>query len=917
MRRLFTKQAVVTPFENGTNTNEEEDGFRRQPYEYYGSNEDVDWQHVRVSQPSSNRQNERFNQNVNPHLASQRAIQTTYPAYEEVHSGTKEDVKRRTKSREAKRQNSVGHAKQHSNLSNAKIRNSKSYYGDTSSDPALLDYRMQDQQGAAYTGNRLEHARDTAFGHQSNPQQFEQIRYPDGMPNPHDARKENDLHSQHREASAAFARSHPVQTRHSGMVEPGFSHPQASSDDRYLSNRPPNTIPVERSQDRYVDRSDDKNDNLPSREGKGKMKNWLVGLAKKGEMKRVNDKYQTGWEGQDSQESLQYDRNEQNNTDSQPTLPSSGRASPTKRKAEMQSSAWRDWKGIAKAKEKVEEGIITQQIGWLCAQDERFWEQDHLIPLVSAISHSEAASKEAAKALRKEFKMGSESAQFGSVKLMAILYLRTGDRFRLQMANKRFLETIEDVYADKHTSSKMRGRLLVVWSMLAHRSRLDADLQPITKMFNRIKPVDMPVDGTPLDEQNDLFHTQDEAVIDPILVTKQENPQDNRSRSQPEMPPRAPNAEEQITMQSSLDNHFAAVRQSQSEAEQYAQFAAQQAEDMQRLREESNVARGNAQLLAETLIEDGLEAPLLGEFLEKTKLSHDFISQQIPWASAQAEQARNMREGLESEDQTMTEEEKLLEDLLDAHEKITNAQSMVEEAQLRRQEDEEEAQILNRSMREMRMDRNALVTDPETGHVYHYDGSHLSHTSASGSRSVSPSPMHSASMNTAVPASKNGFLAPPMQPSKSAQSAPDPVHLQFIQQDLNRSATTNSAPTPAFTHSRDNSLSGSGTLAGPRPMQINSPKKKSMGLPMSSYDKPSNNNEEDESVDVTTPIVPSEKALGKRRAISIRENSPIEDQSHFGSFNAASSNGQQDRSVAKGDEREGSLLARPPPALPS
>lgn len=915
MRRLFAKQAVVTPFENSNTNDEGNDYKQQQPYEYNGSNEDVDWQHVRISQTNSNRQSEQHSSNLNPQKPLQRGGKpAAYPAYEEVHSGSKEDAKKRGKSRDAKRQNSIGHDRNHANLSNAKLRNSKFYYGDVQSDPVPLEYQMQDQNSNPYERSRYDHIR-------SDHQQFEQVRYPEPMPNPYHARREDIHQSQPQGRNIAIVRSNDVQRGLPLPQDQGVSQFQPSLDERYQSNRQNDTIPVERSQDRYVDRVDDSNDFLPNREGKGKMKNWLVGLKKKGDNKKANEKHQGGLEDHDSQESLPHDRNEEIYTESQPIISTSGRTSPTKRKPESQAPAWRDWKGMAKGKEKGEEGLITQQIGWLCAQDEQYWEQDHLTPLLSAVSHSEAASREAAKALRKEIKLGSESAKYGSVKLMAILFLRTGDRFKLQMANKRFLDVIEDVYGDKRTSSKMRGRLLVVWSMLAHQSRHDADLQPITKMFNKIKPVDMPVDGTPLDEQNDLFHTQDEARTDAVIISSRENLNEDWPAQRPELPERGQIAEQRDIMASSIESDFDQLHSSQSEADHYAQIAAQHADDLQRLHEESNVARGNAQLLAETLIEDGLDAPLLPEFLEKTKLSHEFISQQIPWASAQAEQARSMRERMEGESQTMTEEERLLEDLLDAHEKITNAQSMVEEAQLRRQEEEEEAQILDRSMREMRMDRNALVTDPETGHVYHYDDVHAAaHASASGSRSVSPSPMTIASGNVAIPASKNGLLAPPMQPSKSSQSVPDNAISQFAQQDLNRSATTNSAPTQAFpSHSRGNSLSNSGTLAGPRAMQINSPMKTNMALPMSNYDRQSHNDEGDESLDITTPIVPSEKALGKRRAMSIREGSPVDDHSPnpLHSLSAASSNGSQIRNAPQEGNREGVLLARPPPALPN
>lgn len=699
-----------------------------------------------------------------------------------------------------------------------------------------------------------------------------------------------------------------------GTAASHLQHPSIEIPSNFRSQTGMREVYAERPQERYVDQYDEHRVQDSGREaGKDRVKRILFGRKK--QQDRVEKQHEGGHE--DSDEGSFEDK--RTSLRDNEALNRSGRSSP-KKGMESMPPAWLDWKGLAKVGAKSEAGAIPQQIAWLCSQDEQIWSQEMTKPLFDAVSRSEAASKEAAKALRKELKSGANEQTYHAVKLWALFFRHTGDRFKLQLANKRFLEALEDLYSDKRTSTQTRGRLLVGWSMLAHESQSDADLQPITKMFNKMKPGEMPTNGVPLDPDNDLFHTADETTQTTRVTLSA--PLEAGDDSFVPLPPDE-NLHVHTDTESATRKHEHVVQQ-----------AARHADDLHRLHEECNVARSNAQLLTETLIEDGLDALLLPEFAEKTRLSHDFISAQIPWASSQAEMSRQRSEDrnkvkAHAAQSGMTPEEALLQDLLDAHEKVVSVQGMIQEAEDRRREEAEEAQILDRSMREMRMDRSALVHDPETGNVYHYEDvprrASMEETRPSGSRSVSPArrPLPEASTNVDAMQTQGGLLAPPMQVSLSSSSAP-----VGSAEQLDRSSTTASAPSTG-----NRTIVNQLYRGGPRPMQsqagLSSPGQARNTPPappprllpdsstlasgraqnQQSTSSDGFSNKYDESSDIMTPIQPSEKALGKRRAVSIHGSSPTTESSEAPApFTIPPSNATPDR--------EDKLLTRPPPALP-
>ncbi|PWN26135.1 hypothetical protein BDZ90DRAFT_261466 [Jaminaea rosea] len=142
---------------------------------------------------------------------------------------------------------------------------------------------------------------------------------------------------------------------------------------------------------------------------------------------------------------------------------------------------------------------VSSRIGQLCSLPPSSHDSALLHALISLISPSDKASKEAARSLRKEFKWGQPPGQLRAVRVWGVLMLHSSDAFKRHVASKRFLDVLEGLIQDPKTSLLVKGRLLSVWAMLAHEYRGGRVLEEVTKAYNRVRPKDWPKDGMPLD----------------------------------------------------------------------------------------------------------------------------------------------------------------------------------------------------------------------------------------------------------------------------------------------------------------------------------------------------------------------------------------------------------------------------------
>ncbi|UZJ53062.1 hypothetical protein CBS101457_002382 [Exobasidium rhododendri] len=730
---------------------------------------------------------------------------------------------------------------------------------------------------------------------------------------------------------------------------------------------------VVRPESRYIDRYADIKTLQSATIGIGvdKVKRKLFGKKKK------EEKEEDGKAKESSEEWAKVERSTSNSFDHQQQQnlkPVANIEAQDRRGGSHHPHVLTPWLNGTKAQKLTEESI-TSQLGLLCITEEDKWDWNHIAGVVDLIAHSEAASKEAARALRKEFKLGEEEPRLRAIRLWVIICVRASDRFRLQVANKRFLESLEDLYTDKKGTTRIRGRLLVAWSMLADEYQQDQELSSITKMFNKIKPNDMPMNGMPLNLSHDLFnpsgsveqqqqqqpppqrksgtvpssqdiyhdhhavHQQNKPTL--RLVEAEQQQQQEQQQLQQQHYQQQQNTLDQTQSHSQIpfrenDDGLALAAPIPFRDDESLQQIARLHDDYRRLHEECQVARSNAQLLLESLIEHGLESDLVKEFADKTQLSQDFILAQIPWASAQVDSSRLEKQDRVANGQAEPEGEKssssaeaevLLDDLLDTHEKLLAAIGMVEEARDRQREEDEERQVIDRSMREQRIDRSQLVQDAVTGDLISIEGGGglvppaMDRGQGSSSRSRSPSPAAAAS----PPTVRRPLPIPGHDPfsmtSSVLSSPPPPSSLPLLDNATStaRSVMRNGQSYPAPPPAAAQKVGG-----GPRPMNGSDHSSSHMsqsaaGFKTADVDINYDDAEAEDSVTMT-PMKPSEKALGKRRAVSIRESiSPLSSKGDSRAFELAHQvdNLSMSSAAAAADPAmEATLRARPPPALP-
>ncbi|KAM0786118.1 hypothetical protein ACM66B_006928 [Microbotryomycetes sp. NB124-2] len=240
---------------------------------------------------------------------------------------------------------------------------------------------------------------------------------------------------------------------------------------------------------------------------------------------------------------------------------------------------------------------VSNAIGWSCASST--FDFPYILSLADHLSSSSAASKEAAKALRKEFKHATPEAQERAVRLTGILMRNTDLRFREQVASKKFLAELSDLHSNKKTDPRVKDMIVRVLSPLAFEYQRDAELNPITTLYNKIKSPEAPINGLPLDP--------DDPLLQPTLDPRTSGNTQGRRRA----PQRLPSQSEQLSD----------------------------------LRRQAEQARGDARLLSDALSyakpdDDVKQNEIVQEFHLKCFEAQEFLSNNLHWATVQAERSR-------------------------------------------------------------------------------------------------------------------------------------------------------------------------------------------------------------------------------------------------------------------------------------
>ncbi|KAF8553627.1 hypothetical protein OG21DRAFT_1463829 [Imleria badia] len=362
---------------------------------------------------------------------------------------------------------------------------------------------------------------------------------------------------------------------------------------------------------------------------------------------------------------------------------------------------------------------LTRMIGYLTATASEDW--SIVLEVCERASASEANAKEASRALRREFKYAEPKAQLAAARLWAIMLRNASDVFIQQISQRKFIEVLEDALTSPRTSPVVRERLMEVLAAAAFitssRSQSvgkEKDKDGFRALWCRLKPADKPEAGVPFDTEDAMFSPPVVSLPRPLSQYSLETPIFAQSFARDELSPTPP----------PLERRPSGRRYQQ-------QRVIPPDEDIRRLFQECKIARGNADLLSQTLAfakPDALDADLIPEFLNKCRASQELIYTQIPWATAGAERSRDdraMRQHARTRSVThgsqqdlalantedapdeLTIEEELLAALLDANLALMAALRMYDDlARVAAERATEE-----KSRREVRMDRRQLNDD--------------------------------------------------------------------------------------------------------------------------------------------------------------------------------------------------------------
>lgn len=549
----------------------------------------------------------------------------------------------------------------------------------------------------------------------------------------------------------------------------------------------------------------------------------------------------------------------------------------------------------ARLVEKETESHVSSRIGFLCAHATTETEWMEIFPLLDLVSSSDAAAKEAARAIRKEFKYGSVDTQKRAVRVWALLSLNASERFRREVAGKRFLDSVEESVSSSKTPLSVKETMLRVLGVLAWEFKEVEGLGGVTKCWNKVRPSDRRKDGEPLEAELMEFRLPQQQSHVPSRRASQRQPQQQQGAGyappSSQLPPPQqqqrwtrnsprhtmdPPQQQQQNANDVVSNLEAAAESMDSRSNSYQGSDGSShpphgvigyEEDIRRLREECTLAHSNATLLIDTLLQEGLHpetADVVDEFYRKVLHSQDLIASQIPWASAQAERG--------------DAGEILLGDLLEAHGRTSEAIRMVDEARRRSEEEEEERRVLDRSKVEVRLDRSALAQDAGTGELYDVSRGRSGMLGVGASGSRSPSPNATAGVARAQQVISPGSAPRVSRPLPVPRSEPSSDSNSTRSGMFNPHMPPTTSVSSAGTHSREASISsssqyGSNILSPPLQSGLSTSPVRSLPLtPRLDTELAKGKGEKEE--DLETPIVPSEKALGKRRAVSVRYPTP-------------------------------------------
>ncbi|KIR78097.1 hypothetical protein I305_04739 [Cryptococcus gattii E566] len=531
---------------------------------------------------------------------------------------------------------------------------------------------------------------------------------------------------------------------------------------------------------------------------------------------------------------------------------------------------------------------------------------------------SESISKEAARALRKEFKHGNELERRNAAKLWLLLMRNVtvkGFRHIAYGSNKKFFQSLEPILfapSSKPIVSPSTHRLLTdVIADLTFSYGMEKGCEMLVDVWKKVKLPQESDYGHPLSADHPIFNTNE-------LPSQPQPPTNQIANLQIQSPPSISTSwhgSSPSHVHQALSPPPAPVRHIQQQPAYggpgYANLPSH-GEDIRRLMEECTAAKESARLLGDALVytrpEELDHKPVIREFYTKVFHAHESLTNQMDWAQAEASRSRERHANLTLDGSVpnntnvsseTTPEERALAALFEAHAML--AEVMKQHDQLERMaHDEKELRVVReRSKKETKMDRSHLAATS------------INQTSAS--RSPSPTP-HVGLPPATVPQSNNPFRRQAQDAFRSRTPSPDRhafPHITRLSASPGR-ASSPLGPGPGSNNSHshvgagntgNSSANNKLRMGGPRPLPNpfktiaggtnesqgslstqadtapsrsgtgDSNKSQTVSINGSAMQSAVVNGEEVDGDELPrVPIKPSRKALGKRRAVIDEDN---------------------------------------------
>ncbi|WRT65209.1 uncharacterized protein IL334_002152 [Kwoniella shivajii] len=364
---------------------------------------------------------------------------------------------------------------------------------------------------------------------------------------------------------------------------------------------------------------------------------------------------------------------------------------------------------------------VNSAIKWLCTMTDP--PPGNIYDVCDRIHRSEGAdgiARDAARALRKEFKHGNENERRNAAKVWLYLMRNiSGKGFRQNASSKKFLSSLEPILlapATKPLVSQSTYRLITdILSDLTFSYGQEKGCEGLVEFWKKIKLPQESEIGNPLPIDHPIFS--------PEAFYGQRPNQGFTGPPAHSLPgsrrPSSPSLQNLSSQQNSglpPPPNRRGPSPSRYGGPGYANLPSH-GDDVKRLTDECTAAKESARVLSEALVftrpEDIDHKPIIGEFYRKVFLAHESLTNQMDWAQAEASRSRESHASLtldgnaiEDNSRHDTAEESALAMILDAHSALGEALKQHDDLSKLAGEEQQMREVRERSKKDTRMGRS-------------------------------------------------------------------------------------------------------------------------------------------------------------------------------------------------------------------